>query len=115
MDLNAQNVEGDSPVMLACKTRNWDLMEWLLSEGGADPHTRNVNGWTLLMETARRGNLPMVQYLVDEFEVDVDAAEYTFNGTAATHAGLTDNWEVLKWLVVEVRLMLLVVCSHVSM
>jgi ankyrin repeat protein len=63
-DIEARDLEGSTPIMVACRSGSGDLARQL-ARGGADIGTRNSKGWTTLMEAAGAGDTTMVIFLLE--------------------------------------------------
>lgn len=63
IDLNAQNSQGDTVLMMAIEG-NWSAsVHWLL-KNGADPQLRNLQGQTALAKALEKGNLQLTEWLL---------------------------------------------------
>ncbi|MBT9545725.1 MAG: ankyrin repeat domain-containing protein [Candidatus Sericytochromatia bacterium] len=63
IDLNAQNSQGDTVLMMAIEA-NWSAsIQWLL-KNGADPQLRNLQGQTALAKALEKGNLQLTEWLL---------------------------------------------------
>jgi ankyrin repeat protein len=67
------NRYGITPLWLACRNGNSELVEMLLS-AGADPNDRQIGSQTVLMTAARAGNSVAVKSLL-QHGADVNASE----------------------------------------
>jgi len=78
VDLNAVNQKGYSALMLAVYNGQRDFCEALL-RSGADVHSRDFIGNTVLMASAFKGNLEIVKLLLDFDASPTDLNETNMN------------------------------------
>ncbi len=69
IDISATNAAGESPLMLAIFTEQYDLARTLIKRGAAI----NKTGWTPLHYAATKGNLDMIRLLLDK-DAYIDSA-----------------------------------------
>ncbi|MGI9297884.1 MAG: ankyrin repeat domain-containing protein [Gammaproteobacteria bacterium] len=67
VDINGQNNNGNTALLVAARYQQFEILERLLTDPvqSANPNIANNNGRTPLMWGAQRGNLPVVQTLVE--------------------------------------------------
>merc|ERR1711963_484799 len=64
INLNKKNKRGETALQCACIKLDYLKAESLINEG-ADPNTRDNNGWTPLHEVAQRNHLDLVRLLLE--------------------------------------------------
>jgi ankyrin repeat protein len=94
-DLNARSLDGATPLMIACRSGNGDLVRQLLSMG-ADLHLRSRDGSTALMEAAGYGDPDTVRFLL---ESGANRADRKADGRTALDVARDQGWdEIVKLL-----------------
>jgi ankyrin repeat protein len=96
-DVNAANVNGVTPLSLACTNRNVALVEVLL-KAGANTETAQWTGETPLLTAARTGNAEIVGILL-EHGANVNATETRRSQTALMWAIAGKHPEVARLLI----------------
>ncbi len=94
-DPNFRMPGGKTPLMVAAKIGDLDLVRLLLSRG-ADINAKTGNGGTPLMFSAIRGNANIVRLLIDR-GADVNAVAH-FNWTALMVASAKGHDEIVRML-----------------
>lgn len=95
MNVNSQDHDGYSAVMLASVNDNLDVVN-LLIEKGADVNARDNRGYTALMFVSSQGNVSVAKVLIKKgAEVNVKNNE---GETALMLASLNRNLEIMKLL-----------------
>ena len=64
VDVNAQDVEGRTPLMEACNAFKFDVIKQLV-EAGADVNLQDARGCSALMRAAYGGYVDLVNYLLN--------------------------------------------------
>jgi ankyrin repeat protein len=88
-DIEARDLEGSTPIMVACRSGSGDLARQL-ARSGADIGTRNSKGWTTLMEAAAAGDTSMVIFLLEQ---DVDPSAREESGRTALDIAIGQGFE----------------------
>ena len=88
-DIEARDLEGSTPIMVACRSGSGDLARQL-ARGGADIGTRNSKGWTTLMEAAAAGDSAIVIFLLEQ---GVDYAAREQSGRTALDIAIAQGFE----------------------
>lgn len=91
IDINFQNKQGETALMLACKVGDYALVQWLL-EQGADPHLTDHTGSTAFVLAA---NAEIAKLLLN---AGVDINAMIQGETALAHALYGEESERVKWL-----------------
>ncbi|MCX6993053.1 MAG: ankyrin repeat domain-containing protein [Kiritimatiellaeota bacterium] len=73
VDVNARDNDGKTPLCLAARWGNVDVVKYLVDKG-ADMNVKDIRGWTLLMVAANAGKLDIVKFLVGK-GADVNAKD----------------------------------------
>ena len=63
---NNNNNNGDTALLFAGIYDTWDMVRWLLQEGGADVHEPDNNGRTVLLMATFQFHTETVQFLLRE-------------------------------------------------
>jgi ankyrin repeat protein len=93
-DINARNLSGRTPLMMAAVTRNLELVKTLLARK-ADVNATDSTGMTALMWAAFGGDPAIVQALLD---AGADAKARDFNDETARQWAAKENAGVLRLL-----------------
>ncbi|KAJ8910026.1 hypothetical protein NQ315_003456 [Exocentrus adspersus] len=96
VDINFQNVNGETPLHVAALGGYLEVVEYLVNEADADLNKLNAYGESVLYCAARNGHLPVVKFFV-EHNVD-----YTGRYDTALHAACRlNNLDMVEYLVEE--------------
>ncbi|XP_062711314.1 uncharacterized protein LOC134289471 [Aedes albopictus] len=101
VDVNAQDNDGNTPLLLAAKRYKWEMVKMLIdkdSKYSADYKISNNAGQTLIHFAAESGNMEIVQMLIDDYAADVNAQDNDGN-TPLLLAAKNDKWEMVKMLI----------------
>ena len=93
-----QDYKGDTPLHLAAKMSDRDLLHMLCLKYPASSRNRNKNNITPLHTAAKRGNLLAIKYFIEEAMVDVTSTD-VFGASAAFYAAREGQFECLKYLI----------------
>jgi ankyrin repeat protein len=96
-NINYQSKDGSTALMWASRKQRMDVVKFLL-ENGANTQITDVDGWTALTASCRRGNLEAVKELV-KFIKDINYRESKFKNTALMYACRYGCIDVVKFLV----------------
>lgn len=88
-DLNVRDLEGSTPLLVACRSGNGDLVRQLIA-AGANIHAANNKGWTALIEAACYGDPQTVTFLLDS---GADITARTVKGETALEKARDYEWE----------------------
>jgi len=88
-DVNARSADGSTPLMVACRAGNGDLVRQLVA-AGANLHACNDKGWTALIEAAYYGNPQTVAFLLDS---GADKSARTLDGKTALDLAQLQLWD----------------------
>jgi ankyrin repeat protein len=92
IDLNALNVLGESPLMLACLNGELELATQMVKKG-ADV---NKTGWTPLHYAASKGHLSVIKLLLENYAyIDAESPNGTTPLMMASMYGTTDAVNLL--------------------
>lgn len=94
-DLDATNPKGYSPLMLAVYNGEKDFCEALL-RSGADVHSKDFIGNTVLMASAFKGNLSILKLLLDFGAISTDTNRTQMN--ARDWAKMFGRTEIVQYL-----------------
>lgn len=104
LDINMKNINGDTPLMLACVTHSIghpvEVIQLLLNRG-ADINVKNHNGTTALMKACTNGNVKIVEFLLKNGAANNINEKNKYGDTALTVACIynyNDNIEIVKLL-----------------
>ncbi|XP_062711319.1 uncharacterized protein LOC134289472 isoform X2 [Aedes albopictus] len=101
-DVNAQDNDGNTPLLLAAKNYVWEMVKMLIdkdSKYSADYKIANKAGQTLIHLAAEGGNMEIVQMLRDDYAADVNAQDNDGN-TPLHYAAQYSTLEMVKMLIV---------------
>jgi ankyrin repeat protein len=90
-DVNARDLEGSTPLMIACRAGNGDLVRQLINAGAAI-NVCNEKGWTALMEAACYGEPDAVILLLSS---GADRNAKTKDGKTALDLGRMQGWDAI--------------------
>lgn len=93
-----QDYKGDTPLHLAAKISDRDLLHMLSLKYPASSRNRNKNNITPLHTAAKRGNLLALKYFIEEAMVDIASTD-VFGANAAFYAAREGQLECLKYLI----------------
>jgi ankyrin repeat protein len=96
-DVNEKGSQGNSPLLLACKSGNWEMAEMLVV-AGAGVSARNYRDDTPLLAAVGAGKLALAEMLVSK-GADVNAKDSQGNSPLLL-ACRSGNWEMAEMLVV---------------
>jgi ankyrin repeat protein len=88
-DLEVRDLEGSTPLLVACRSGNGDLVRQLVT-AGANIQAANNKGWTALIEAACYGNPQTVTFLLDS---GADITARTAKGETALEKARDYEWE----------------------
>ena len=91
-DIEARNYEGSTPLMIACRAGNGDLVRQLI-DGGAAINASDNNGLTPLMEAACYGDPQTVIFLLNN---GADAKAKRRDGNTALSLAKMYQWDVRR-------------------
>ncbi len=77
------------------------MVTWLVKEAHANVQARDKYGFMVHHVAAEFGHLPVLQYLLREAEVPVEAEATEFRETAVHLAAENRSLEMVTWLVKE--------------
>lgn len=98
IDLNGVDNEGRSPLMIAAKNGDYDLVS-LFIDDGVEFSKRDNNGMTAFMIACGEGHLPVVKLLADYVK---EANDKDKEGkTALHHACMHNFWKIVEFLLSE--------------
>lgn len=95
MDVNAQDEDGSSALMIASERGEREIAE-LLIKSGTDVNMKNVDGYTALMYAAYKGNLQIAELLIKN-KADVNARDKD-GWTALMYASVQGKGEIVTLL-----------------
>jgi ankyrin repeat protein len=105
--LGLRNHRGETPVHIACRQNNVEMLKILIEEGDAINQLESRlprHGFTPLFVAASLGNLVIVKYLLEEFQVHVEREDYCgfnvlttaiYNGQLEVVQYLTENYPTM--------------------
>jgi ankyrin repeat protein len=96
MDVDARDVNGETPLLMACKNRAFKVV-LLLAGAGADPEIYENRRDSPLLWAAYHGCLDITRFLVEELKVDLEHT-YVDYRNALLWAASRSNWNVVKYL-----------------
>ncbi len=96
-DLEVRDLEGSTPLLVACRSGNGDLVRQLVA-AGANLHAANNKGWTALIEAACYGNPQTVTFLL---ESGADTTARTMKGETALEKAREYGWEEIGKILSE--------------
>jgi hypothetical protein len=99
-NIDARRSDGVTPLVLAVRSRNFDVVKFLISKG-ADVNVNNgFRNATLLHEVARKGDIELVQLLISKgANVNARGDGLIQGGTPLHDAVAAKKYEVFKYLV----------------
>ncbi|XP_062711316.1 uncharacterized protein LOC115254290 [Aedes albopictus] len=100
-DVNAQDNNGNTPLLLAAGYGKLDMVKMLIgkdSKYSADYKIANADGQTLIHLAAIGGNMEIVQMLIDDYTADVNVQDNNGN-TPLLLAASNCKWEMVKMLI----------------
>jgi serine/threonine-protein phosphatase 6 regulatory ankyrin repeat subunit B len=97
ININAQNFEGSTALLVAALNSNYDLVKTLINHGANVNVASNIR-CTPLMIAAEKGDLTTVQALLGAPEIDINA-QNDGGFTALYVAGFYGNYDVVKTLI----------------
>jgi predicted LPLAT superfamily acyltransferase len=95
-DVNAQDADGTTALMLAADTDHLEIVQKLLDKAGIDVNAKSKRGCTALMYAAETGHLEIVRALLEK-GADANAQDEKGN-TALMLADLMRNVEIVSLL-----------------
>jgi ribosomal protein S7 len=87
----------------AAHQRHLEAVTWLVKEGQADVQARDTDGWMAHHLAASGGHLPVLQFLIREAGVSVDAASTKKRSMALQVAARYGHLETVTWLAKEAQ------------
>ena len=96
-NLEVRDLEGSTPLLVACRSGNEDIVRQLVATG-ANIHAANNKGWTALIEAACYGNPQTVTFLLER---GADITAQTVNGETALEKARDYGWEEIVKILSE--------------
>ncbi|CAK9251837.1 unnamed protein product, partial [Sphagnum jensenii] len=93
-DAKAADKYGETPLHLAAKNGEFDLVKYLVEEKGADAKAADKDGNTPLHRAAKNGKLDVVKYLVEEKGADAKAVNNA--GESPLHRAAENVQQVIR-------------------
>ena len=91
------SADGATPLILAIFYRDLGIMKYLL-DNGADPYSKDEDGWNSFLWACSSGNVDVIKMLV-EFDSDLVNSQNMYDANGLHMAALYDNVEVFEYLV----------------
>lgn len=93
-----QDYRGDTPIHLAAKKSDRDLLHMLCLKYPASSRNRSKNNITPLHTAAKRGNILALKYFIEEAKVDIHSTDI-YGANAAFYAVEGGQLECLRYLI----------------
>ncbi|KAL6628014.1 ankyrin repeat-containing domain protein [Neocallimastix sp. 'constans'] len=98
LDINKENIQGQSLLFYACSGGNENLVKYLIEQKGADINKEDkYNGETILFNACSSGNENLVKYLI-EHGLDINKENYLCE-TPLFNACFNENENIIKCLI----------------
>lgn len=95
--LNAQDQDGRTALILACREKHEKIALWLLKVPGIDVNTQDDDGYTALMATSFHGNENIAKLLLQNSNINVNI-QNIYGSTALINAAAQGHIGVVKLL-----------------
>ena len=100
IDVNAQSIDGKTPLIHAIKNGHERIAQWLINMEGIDINAADVNGRTPLMHAIENGYDQIALWLIGQDTIDINAADADLK-TALMYAAGEGNRKVVEWLLLR--------------
>ncbi len=91
MDVNIEDENGKTPLLMACLWNNENLAKYLIEEQNANINVESKRGWTPLFMAYRQKNIDLAKYLI-EHGADVNY-QNRYDGTIWSRVCMCENEE----------------------